>query len=1072
MGSRSPVTEPSPLHTLISHLRAEPGRFAMLIGAGVSVSAGIPIGQGIINRLKARYPERLHPDRDYSYTEAFNVALPGPHHRGERRALFERLCAGRAPTAEHQMVAHLVDRGIAPIILTTNFDHLIEAALLARSRGPRVYLHDKDIDPAESAVGRPLLLKLHGDFLFEDLANLEDELRAKMTQNMRRKLLRFLRGRGLIVLGYGGNDASVMTLLGEAMVSKECLTHGLWWVFFSPEDIARAPVQRLARKAARHGRSLQFIGPLSAAEFLDSACRGTGVGLPSPVPFGVNPERDDFLSGYVGRFARERQLPPSGARLNKFARSATHVLGRLLRDPGVVLLVGPPRSGKSGVTASVPASIGNRPFFYFSHRFARNPIHVSFDLDLRSLADVVGADVSPSTPGPEVLRRLLQREAVFAFDDLLAFGEIQEAYLDRIMATLRCQAAEGRGCVVLAFSNEPTRGFMRRLEEAVGDGERTRARGKPKRQETHVRVVRLGQEGDDHQSRVRMTKRLRAIRTANPALWRAVATWSTIRLAEPSDFFGEVIAVKGSDTRRVVQELARNGLVDSRDGQYIPREHVQRIMRDLHPPRTRDFLRVAKACERVSADSGYFDKAHYALEAEAHYWAGGDLEAALRQLLPLADSLIAIGSARFLYRTLLDLVRDPSVVKELEPPTRVAVLGSLYRAWRDVVPPDVTFLAVFRAALDEAMTGMDGAWQAVLAAQHAQINGDLRLNGRYLRRAERLLRPSGPSQALAQVQLGISGWAHSVAQADPQMWTTERRVADALRWARRAARTFSAAGDDKGVARACDNATAALLRMGRYEDALSLQEEQIEVHSVEPGFTRDKAVLYGNLFQASLRLERIREAEGYFYQSILNYSNVGDWIGVMRNALFLFEYGLNRDQERGTTLLPSSQLMYRSIRHALASAETPSTRPMIGELTDWLFINWMQYQVRRGRNGAAVGALREFLIAARDREMDEAFPVALGMIAVLVRRFGLAPIERPLRAAIRHGPAWSQEPCSAYLDWLRAPRRGLAALLNSRGVNVGWEEAMRQSWSDSRVLVGRLPREPANGAALTATVSP
>jgi len=157
------------------------------------VNAGIQAGSGVIQILKKRYPKALRKATDeYAYSEAFKVALPGKKAQPVRRRLFEELCAGRAPTEEHHLIAHLVDHQKFPIVFTTNFDQLTEVALSTRcSPQPQVYMYDEDIEPPEYSVDVPKLVKLHGDFLFDDMANLEDELRQRLHENMRSKLLSY-----------------------------------------------------------------------------------------------------------------------------------------------------------------------------------------------------------------------------------------------------------------------------------------------------------------------------------------------------------------------------------------------------------------------------------------------------------------------------------------------------------------------------------------------------------------------------------------------------------------------------------------------------------------------------------------------------------------------------------------------------------------------------------------------------------------------------------------------------------------------------------------------------------------
>jgi len=191
------------IEQIVSRLSAGKS-FVPLIGAGVSFDAGIPMGAGVVKLLKARFPDRL-PRADYEYVEAFNEALPGPEHGLERRKFFESICAGKTPQAQTFLVAHLIEHGLFRVVLTTNFDHLIEQALVACSSQPiHIYIEEDSYYPATSIPKCPTILKIHGDFLFDNIANLEAEMKHMLSDSMQSKLIDSTRTSDLLVMGYSG----------------------------------------------------------------------------------------------------------------------------------------------------------------------------------------------------------------------------------------------------------------------------------------------------------------------------------------------------------------------------------------------------------------------------------------------------------------------------------------------------------------------------------------------------------------------------------------------------------------------------------------------------------------------------------------------------------------------------------------------------------------------------------------------------------------------------------------------------------------------------------------------------
>ena len=279
----------SPFQYLITSLRNNQ-QFSLFVGAGISFNAGIPIGNGVIKILRSKYPDKFKKSRNYTYSDALNIVFPGKEHQADRRRFFEDLFTGKVPTAEHYLISHLVEHRVFSTVLTTNFDHLTEIALInSCSLQPRIYLHDDDIEPQEFSDVFPKLLKLHGDYLFEDLANLEEEMISRMNRNMRGKLLNHLQEHGLVVVGYGGNDETIMNLLEETVSTKEGLKNGLLWVIYDKDERNNPRLKRLIRKAQLNDKYAEIIKPTDTVRFFKNISSNLDLGFPKIYPFGINP---------------------------------------------------------------------------------------------------------------------------------------------------------------------------------------------------------------------------------------------------------------------------------------------------------------------------------------------------------------------------------------------------------------------------------------------------------------------------------------------------------------------------------------------------------------------------------------------------------------------------------------------------------------------------------------------------------------------------------------------------------------------------------------------------------------
>src|SRR5206468_6858734 len=113
----------------------------------------------------------------------------------------------------HTHLAALMGAGYFACAFTSNFDALMEEAIrsLPAENRPnlQVVAHDRsaqDLNPLDSDLK---VVKLHGDFLFSDISNTEQQTK-DLRRYMREGLELFLRVGGLIVVGYSGRDESIM----------------------------------------------------------------------------------------------------------------------------------------------------------------------------------------------------------------------------------------------------------------------------------------------------------------------------------------------------------------------------------------------------------------------------------------------------------------------------------------------------------------------------------------------------------------------------------------------------------------------------------------------------------------------------------------------------------------------------------------------------------------------------------------------------------------------------------------------------------------------------------------------
>lgn len=232
---------------LLKQTADEDGQLGFFLGAGCSISSGIPGGASLVRGwlpklhhqmtgkqepfeqwLPRELPDHREENPAASYAEVMKRLFPQPP---QRRAEVERFVLGKDPAFGYAVLAKLITHkqyaAAFNLVLTTNFDDLVADALyLYSQKKPLVVAHESLASFAELGRSRPLVIKLHGDALL-DPRSLEDET-AMLDRGIQSVLGGQLRRRGLIFIGYGGNDRGITRFLQG--LPENALEWGLYWV--------------------------------------------------------------------------------------------------------------------------------------------------------------------------------------------------------------------------------------------------------------------------------------------------------------------------------------------------------------------------------------------------------------------------------------------------------------------------------------------------------------------------------------------------------------------------------------------------------------------------------------------------------------------------------------------------------------------------------------------------------------------------------------------------------------------------------------------------------------------------
>ncbi len=234
-----------PLISLAINMEDAKGTYALLIGSGGSRSAGIPTGYEVTLDLIERVAELSGEDTngdpgqwwqdkyesEPDYSKVIEAVAAG---QGDRQRLLssyfeptdaERENGTKVPMPGHKAIAELVAGGWVRLIITTNFDRLIEQAIQDVGIAPDVISSIDQIGHVTPLIhSNVTIVKVHGDYRDVRILNTADELDT-YPDKLDTYLRSILEDHGLIVAGWSGDWDPALAIA----VAETHPTYGTYW---------------------------------------------------------------------------------------------------------------------------------------------------------------------------------------------------------------------------------------------------------------------------------------------------------------------------------------------------------------------------------------------------------------------------------------------------------------------------------------------------------------------------------------------------------------------------------------------------------------------------------------------------------------------------------------------------------------------------------------------------------------------------------------------------------------------------------------------------------------------------
>jgi len=207
-------------------------QFAFILGAGASFTSGIPTGQDLAQQwLKDLHLRECSDGRSMDqwitecgvgnggltwetaaehYPQIFERRFDGDREAGY--AELEAAMEGKSPSLGYSLLAEIIQHTRHKVVVTTNFDNLVADALAMHAhQSPLVVAHESLAGFVRPQMRRPLVAKIHRDLYLHPLNDPTGV--STMEQGWKVALKKLFQYFTPVVVGYGGNDGSLMDML-------------------------------------------------------------------------------------------------------------------------------------------------------------------------------------------------------------------------------------------------------------------------------------------------------------------------------------------------------------------------------------------------------------------------------------------------------------------------------------------------------------------------------------------------------------------------------------------------------------------------------------------------------------------------------------------------------------------------------------------------------------------------------------------------------------------------------------------------------------------------------------------
>ncbi len=242
-------------------------RFCFILGAGASKQSGIPTGSELAKRWfeeiknisnKEEFEIWLNTSKineenlSDHYTEIYKERFIVDKFQGYQ--VLQQMMEGINPSCGYAILSQILVSSQHNTVITTNFDSLTEDALfIYTQKKPLVIGHELLSDFASPFISRPLIIKIHRD-LYLAPQNTSEETDS-LNPELGTALSYIFKYYTPIIIGYGGNDGSLMGLMENIELNNR-----LFWLQYQRDTDHTSLSDRITGLMEKHNGTLIKTG--------------------------------------------------------------------------------------------------------------------------------------------------------------------------------------------------------------------------------------------------------------------------------------------------------------------------------------------------------------------------------------------------------------------------------------------------------------------------------------------------------------------------------------------------------------------------------------------------------------------------------------------------------------------------------------------------------------------------------------------------------------------------------------------------------------------------------------------